>query len=149
MLDGQLIPLRCGLPTTVHPFLQILLPSWGACRNHTTDRPAFLFIYTTAPSEKGQCAFPTLPTSALLLDISVSLIPQLILYFLSVQQSLREETFTMAAIPDDLYHFYPLPQKYKSGPFTVESPGYEPVAGETIPRRNLKVAEGLVNIPEE
>ncbi|KAJ5143879.1 AMP-dependent synthetase/ligase [Penicillium bovifimosum] len=32
----------------------------------------------------------------------------------------------------------------KKGPFTVEAPGYEPVPGETIPRRHPKAKNGLI-----
>ncbi|KAK5652744.1 hypothetical protein OQA88_9597 [Cercophora sp. LCS_1] len=32
-------------------------------------------------------------------------------------------------------------------PFTVEAPGYEPVKGETIPRRNRKAKDGLITRP--
>jgi long-chain acyl-CoA synthetase len=32
----------------------------------------------------------------------------------------------------------------KKGPFSVEAPGYEPVPGETIPRRHPKAKNGLI-----
>ncbi|KAH8646996.1 long-chain-fatty-acid-CoA ligase-like protein [Tricladium varicosporioides] len=41
------------------------------------------------------------------------------------------------------------PGCYKKPPFSVEVPGYEPVEGETIPRRNPKYATKLVSRPEE
>src|SRR5438045_2777924 len=43
--------------------------------------------------------------------------------------------------------FYP--RITKKPPFSVEAPGYEPVEGETIPRRNPKTAEKLKLRPEE
>ncbi|KAI9830696.1 MAG: long-chain fatty acid-CoA ligase [Phylliscum demangeonii] len=41
------------------------------------------------------------------------------------------------------------PRMLRSPPFSVDSPGYEPVEGETIPRRNPKVAAKLKSRPEE
>jgi long-chain acyl-CoA synthetase len=43
--------------------------------------------------------------------------------------------------------FYP--RITKKPPFSVEVPGYEPVEGETIPRRNPKTVEKLKSRPEE
>lgn len=40
------------------------------------------------------------------------------------------------------------PQMVKKPPFTVDAPGYEPVEGETIPRRHPAVAEKLVTRPD-
>lgn len=37
----------------------------------------------------------------------------------------------------------------KKGPFTVEAPGYEPVEGETIPRRIVAAKDKLVETPDE
>ncbi|KAL1975809.1 hypothetical protein VTN31DRAFT_4201 [Thermomyces dupontii] len=37
----------------------------------------------------------------------------------------------------------------KKGPFTVEAPGYEPVEGETIPRRIVAAKDKLVERPDE
>ena len=45
--------------------------------------------------------------------------------------------------------WYPYPKAYKSGPYTVEAPGYSKVEGETIPRRHPKAKEGLISQPEE
>ncbi|KAH0536458.1 hypothetical protein FGG08_006671 [Glutinoglossum americanum] len=41
------------------------------------------------------------------------------------------------------------PRISKKGPFSVEAPGYEPVEGETIPRRNPAARDKLVSVPEE
>ncbi|KAF4614352.1 hypothetical protein G7Y89_g15385 [Cudoniella acicularis] len=41
------------------------------------------------------------------------------------------------------------PGCYKKPPFSVEAPGYKPVEGETIPRRNPSCAQGLKAKPEE
>ncbi|KAH6673357.1 hypothetical protein B0J14DRAFT_666648 [Halenospora varia] len=41
------------------------------------------------------------------------------------------------------------PGCYKKPPFSVEAPGYQPVEGETIPRRNPKYVTKLVSRPEE
>ncbi|KAI9821243.1 MAG: long-chain fatty acid-CoA ligase [Pycnora praestabilis] len=40
------------------------------------------------------------------------------------------------------------PRLSKSGPFSVEASGYEPVEGETIPRRNPAAKDGLITRPE-
>ncbi|KAI5310600.1 long-chain fatty acid-CoA ligase [Ascosphaera atra] len=40
-----------------------------------------------------------------------------------------------------------LSKKYK-GPSTVDAPGYEPVDGETIPRRNYRYKDHLIEYPE-
>jgi len=53
------------------------------------------------------------------------------------------------AIPNDLKTFSPLPKTYKTGVVTVEVPGYERVEGETIPRRNVKSKDKLINTPKE
>lgn len=37
-----------------------------------------------------------------------------------------------------------LPRMVKKGPFSVEAPGYEPVPGETIPRRHPAAKDGLI-----
>lgn len=39
------------------------------------------------------------------------------------------------------------PRMVKKGPFTIEAPGYEPVPGETIPRRHPAAKEGLIMRP--
>jgi long-chain acyl-CoA synthetase len=41
----------------------------------------------------------------------------------------------------------PNPQMVKRGPFSIEVPGYEPVEGETIPRRHPSAKDGLVTTP--
>lgn len=41
------------------------------------------------------------------------------------------------------------PRMAKKGPFTVEAPGYEPVDGETIPRRHPAAKDGLILRPSE
>ncbi len=41
------------------------------------------------------------------------------------------------------------PRMARSGPFTVEASGYEPVKGETIPRRNPAAKDGLISTPSE
>ncbi|KAJ5635091.1 Long-chain-fatty-acid--CoA ligase 1 [Penicillium longicatenatum] len=41
------------------------------------------------------------------------------------------------------------PRMVKKGPFSVEAPGYEPVAGETIPRRHPLAKDGLILRPSE
>ncbi|KAJ5112404.1 Long-chain-fatty-acid--CoA ligase 1 [Penicillium argentinense] len=41
------------------------------------------------------------------------------------------------------------PRMVKKGPFSVEAPGYEPVAGETIPRRHPAAKDGLILRPAE
>ncbi|KAF2091475.1 acetyl-CoA synthetase-like protein [Saccharata proteae CBS 121410] len=43
----------------------------------------------------------------------------------------------------------PQPRAYKSPPFTVEAPGFEPVEGETIPRRNYRTKDGLKTRPHD
>lgn len=45
--------------------------------------------------------------------------------------------------------FYIQPRMVKKGPFTVEAPGYEPVEGETIPRRIVAAKDKLVERPDE
>ncbi|KAK7425846.1 long-chain fatty acid-CoA ligase [Neonectria magnoliae] len=42
----------------------------------------------------------------------------------------------------------PLSQVHKA-PFTIESPGYEKVPGETLPRRHPRAKDGLLNSPAE
>ena len=42
----------------------------------------------------------------------------------------------------------PLSQVHKP-PFTIEAPGYEKVAGETIPRRHPRAKNGLLNRPAD
>ena len=44
---------------------------------------------------------------------------------------------------------YIQPRMVKKGPFTVEVPGYEPVPGETIPRRHPAAKNGLILRPSE
>ncbi|KAJ5725619.1 Long-chain-fatty-acid--CoA ligase 1 [Penicillium malachiteum] len=41
------------------------------------------------------------------------------------------------------------PRMSKKGPFSVEAPGYEPVEGETIPRRHPAAKNGLILRPSE
>ena len=41
------------------------------------------------------------------------------------------------------------PRIYKSGPFSVEAEGYQPVKGETIPRRHPGSKSKLVSTPSE
>lgn len=41
------------------------------------------------------------------------------------------------------------PRMYKKPPFSVEAPGYEPVEGETIPRRLPAAKNGLILRPAE
>ncbi|KAI9865117.1 MAG: long-chain fatty acid-CoA ligase [Trichoglossum hirsutum] len=41
------------------------------------------------------------------------------------------------------------PRITKKGPFTVEASGYEPVEGETIPRRHPSAKDKLISTPEE
>ncbi|KAJ5599564.1 Long-chain-fatty-acid--CoA ligase 1 [Penicillium hetheringtonii] len=41
------------------------------------------------------------------------------------------------------------PRMVKKGPFSVEAPGYESVAGETIPRRHPAAKDGLILRPAE
>ncbi|KAF2455147.1 hypothetical protein BDY21DRAFT_351389 [Lineolata rhizophorae] len=43
----------------------------------------------------------------------------------------------------------PQPRAVKSGPFSVDAPGFEHVKGETIPRRNTKTKDGLKTRPHE
>ncbi|KAI9662824.1 MAG: long-chain fatty acid-CoA ligase [Bathelium mastoideum] len=43
----------------------------------------------------------------------------------------------------------PYPKSVKKPPFTVEAPGYKPVKGETIPRRNVATKDGLKSTPAE
>lgn len=48
----------------------------------------------------------------------------------------------------DEYKTGPIPmRKVHKPPFTIEAPGYEPVEGETIPRRHPKAVNGLVERP--
>lgn len=42
-----------------------------------------------------------------------------------------------------------IPRFMKKPPFSLEAPGYKPVEGETIPRRNPATVNGLVEKPEE
>lgn len=51
------------------------------------------------------------------------------------------------APPANIKSFSPLPKIYKTGPVTVEAPGYERVEGETIPRRNIKCKDALKTRP--
>jgi long-chain acyl-CoA synthetase len=55
----------------------------------------------------------------------------------------------MMGLPKDLHEAYIQPQPYKKPPFSIESPGYEKVEGETIPRRHPKCVKGLSDIPAE
>ncbi|KAF1982650.1 acetyl-CoA synthetase-like protein [Aulographum hederae CBS 113979] len=52
-------------------------------------------------------------------------------------------------MPTNLKTFKPEAKCYNTGPFTVEAPGYEPVQGETIPRRNAKTKDKLRARPQE
>ena len=49
----------------------------------------------------------------------------------------------------DPKNFKPSPRMSGSGPFTVEASGYEPVKGETIPRRHPISKDKLVTTPSE
>lgn len=42
-----------------------------------------------------------------------------------------------------------LPRMAKRGPFTVEASGYDPVEGETIPRRNPAAKDKLITRPAD
>lgn len=55
----------------------------------------------------------------------------------------------LAALPKDLHDAYPQPIAYTKPPFSIESPGYEKVEGEGIPRRHPKAANGLAKVPAE
>ena len=48
--------------------------------------------------------------------------------------------------PKNLKTWVPQAQNLKAGPYTVEAPGYEPVKGETIPRRNARTKDKLSTI---
>ncbi|KAF2403305.1 acetyl-CoA synthetase-like protein [Trichodelitschia bisporula] len=52
-------------------------------------------------------------------------------------------------MPPNLKTFQPQAKVYTPGPYSVESPGYERVEGETLPRRNTKVKDGLATTPAE
>lgn len=41
----------------------------------------------------------------------------------------------------DLHHIQPVARATNTPPYTVDSPGYEKVDGETIPRRNAKIKD--------
>jgi long-chain acyl-CoA synthetase len=45
--------------------------------------------------------------------------------------------------------YMPTAKAVKTGPLTVEAPGYEKVEGETIPRRNIKTKDALKLRPRE
>jgi long-chain acyl-CoA synthetase len=47
----------------------------------------------------------------------------------------------------DLQQLSPLPKDYRNTVSTVEAPGYPRVEGETIPRRNIKTKDKLVESP--
>lgn len=47
----------------------------------------------------------------------------------------------------NLQDITPLPKDYKNSVSTVEAPGYPRVEGETIPRRNVKTKDKLVESP--
>lgn len=47
----------------------------------------------------------------------------------------------------DLQKLSPLPKLYRHDIATVEAPGYSKVEGETIPRRNVKTKDKLVESP--
>jgi long-chain acyl-CoA synthetase len=47
----------------------------------------------------------------------------------------------------DLQKLSPLPKNYRNSVSTVEAPGYPRVEGETIPRRNIKTKDKLVESP--
>lgn len=49
----------------------------------------------------------------------------------------------------DYKTLYPQARSSKSGPMTVEAPGFEKVDGETIPRRNAKTKDALKLRPQE
>ncbi|KAF2748751.1 acetyl-CoA synthetase-like protein [Sporormia fimetaria CBS 119925] len=51
-------------------------------------------------------------------------------------------------MPQDLKKLYPQARASKHGPFSVEVPGATKVEGETIPRRNIKVKDGLKMKPD-
>lgn len=53
----------------------------------------------------------------------------------------------MTLNPKDQAVFYP--RMYHKPPFSLEAPGYEPVEGETIPRRNPRAVNGLKSRPDE
>jgi len=64
------------------------------------------------------------------------------------------ETYSTAAMADmmqrkDLKTMVPQPKVYKRPPYTVEAPGYTPVDGETIPRRNVRTKDELVITPDD
>ncbi|KAF2774486.1 acetyl-CoA synthetase-like protein [Teratosphaeria nubilosa] len=48
----------------------------------------------------------------------------------------------------DLKTMVPQPKQYKRGPYTVEVEGAEKKDGETIPRRNIKTKDALVETPD-
>jgi len=48
----------------------------------------------------------------------------------------------------DLKTWAPQPKNYKKPPFTVEVPGVQKKDGETIPRRNVRVKDGLKTRPD-
>ncbi|KAF2201542.1 acetyl-CoA synthetase-like protein [Delitschia confertaspora ATCC 74209] len=52
-------------------------------------------------------------------------------------------------MPQDLKTLYPTAKSIKSGPVTVEVPGLPKVDGETIPRRNIQVKDGIKTTPQE
>ena len=52
-------------------------------------------------------------------------------------------------MPTDLKALYPQARMVKTGAVTVEVPGATKVDGETIPRRNAKVKDGLKNTPTD
>lgn len=43
----------------------------------------------------------------------------------------------------------PQPKLYKSAPYTTEATGYDHVDGESIPRRNIKTKDKLLEQPED
>lgn len=49
----------------------------------------------------------------------------------------------------DPRHYKPYPRMSRSGPFTVEASGYEPVKGETIPRRHPIAKDKLTTTPSD
>lgn len=52
-------------------------------------------------------------------------------------------------MPQDLKKLYPQAKASKTGPVTVEAPGFEKKDGETIPRRNVKAKDALRTTPAE
>lgn len=62
----------------------------------------------------------------------------------------RHDTDKMGDVMErkDLKSFMPQPKVYKRAPYTVEASGYKKVEGETIPRRNVRTKDKLVESPD-